>query len=316
MKKEIIDYVPKTKRKAVRDAYKDEDGYWIYLKEGWEASNTDSGCRTIHEDTIADLRYQISGIRKVKGEHTMAKTNIAKVEALTGCTAGLEITEDFSKAVKYQVEYESGSVRYYDVDKTPKTVQSWIDSHIEPEPEQEPDPKETPMERAENFAQQMLQLPVAVQGKAWKELETVLEPEELETAKKYVGSYHLLTDQAFYNTTRDALAEELYQELHEPKQTAPAVIEPVHEVVQEQKPLPEQPINVIPARSPDACWPVPGWHCSIYCLVDRSGADTNRKGILDRSAEGTCLGNPEPGGMGDHRAGDREGFWINQSAGD
>ena len=163
---------------------------------------------------------------------------------LTGCTAGLEITEDFSKAVKYQVEYESGSVRYYDVDKTPKTVQSWIDSHIEPEPEQEPDPKETPMERAENFAQQMLQLPVAVQGKAWKELETVLEPEELETAKKYVGSYHLLTDQAFYNTTRDALAEELYQELHEPKQTAPAVIEPVHEVVQEQKPLPEQPINV------------------------------------------------------------------------
>ena len=66
MAKAIIDYVPKTKREAVRDAYKDEDGYWICLNEGWEATRTDSGCRTIHEDTIADLKYQIAGIQKVE----------------------------------------------------------------------------------------------------------------------------------------------------------------------------------------------------------------------------------------------------------
>lgn len=152
-------------------------------------------------------------------EPTMAA--IKSVKALTGCTAGLKITENFSEATKYMVEYESGSIRYYDVDKTPKTVQNRIDSHREPEPE------EIPMERAENFAQQMLQLPVAVQDKAWEELETILEPDELETAKAYVGSYHLLTDQAFYNAARDALAEELYQELREPEPEIKTTVSPL-----------------------------------------------------------------------------------------
>lgn len=63
---DIMRYIPKSKRTAVRDYYKDEDGYWICLNPGWEASNTDAGCRTIHEDTITDLRYQIKGIRRVE----------------------------------------------------------------------------------------------------------------------------------------------------------------------------------------------------------------------------------------------------------
>lgn len=62
---DIFSYIPKSKRVAVRDCYKDSDGYWICLNPGWEASNMDAGCRTIHEDTIADLRYQIKGIRRV-----------------------------------------------------------------------------------------------------------------------------------------------------------------------------------------------------------------------------------------------------------
>ena len=60
----VLKYVPKGKREAIRDAYRDEDGFWICLKDGWEASRTDSGCRTIHEDTITDLRYQIAGIKR------------------------------------------------------------------------------------------------------------------------------------------------------------------------------------------------------------------------------------------------------------
>lgn len=60
----IMKYVPKGKQAAIRDAYRDEDGFWICLNEGWEASRTDSGCRTIHEDTIPDLRYQIAGIQR------------------------------------------------------------------------------------------------------------------------------------------------------------------------------------------------------------------------------------------------------------
>lgn len=62
---DIMRYVPKSKREAVRDAYRDEDGFWICLREGWEASRTDSGCHVIHEDYIKDLRYQIAGIKRV-----------------------------------------------------------------------------------------------------------------------------------------------------------------------------------------------------------------------------------------------------------
>ncbi len=39
---------------------KDIDGYWIYLKEGYNWS----GCGTIHEDTIKEVLKQISYIEK------------------------------------------------------------------------------------------------------------------------------------------------------------------------------------------------------------------------------------------------------------
>ena len=64
MDQSVLKYVPAAKLDAVRDAYKDQDGYWICLLEGWEASRTDAGCRTIHEDTIKDLKYQIAGIQR------------------------------------------------------------------------------------------------------------------------------------------------------------------------------------------------------------------------------------------------------------
>ena len=65
MDADIMKYIPKDRQDAVRDAYKDDDGYWICLKEGWEASRMDSDCRVIHEDYIKDLRYQIAGIKKI-----------------------------------------------------------------------------------------------------------------------------------------------------------------------------------------------------------------------------------------------------------
>lgn len=33
----IMRYIPKSKRDAVNEAFKDSDGYWIFLKEGWNA---------------------------------------------------------------------------------------------------------------------------------------------------------------------------------------------------------------------------------------------------------------------------------------
>ena len=68
--KRVIDYIPESKRAGVYDAWEDSDGIWIMLNEGWVA---DRSCaeRTIHEDTVKDLRYQIAGIRKMKkGEVT------------------------------------------------------------------------------------------------------------------------------------------------------------------------------------------------------------------------------------------------------
>ena len=64
MDQSILKYVPASKREAIRDAYRDQDGIWITLKDGWEASRTDSGCHVIHEDTIHDLKYQIAGIQR------------------------------------------------------------------------------------------------------------------------------------------------------------------------------------------------------------------------------------------------------------
>jgi len=68
MDEKLLRYVPAAKREAIRDAYRDQDGIWICLRYGWEASRTDSGCHVIHEDTIAGLRYQIAGIRRNEAE--------------------------------------------------------------------------------------------------------------------------------------------------------------------------------------------------------------------------------------------------------
>ncbi|MBR2592021.1 MAG: hypothetical protein IKD62_03540 [Oscillospiraceae bacterium] len=64
MDKYIMRFVPESKKDAIRDCWRDSDGMWIMLNDGWEASRMDSGCHTIHEDYMKDLRYQIGGIRK------------------------------------------------------------------------------------------------------------------------------------------------------------------------------------------------------------------------------------------------------------
>lgn len=61
----IMKYIPKSKVAAIQDAYIDQDGYWIALHDGWNADRMDFDCRTIHEDSIQELRYQIAGIRKL-----------------------------------------------------------------------------------------------------------------------------------------------------------------------------------------------------------------------------------------------------------
>ena len=60
----IMKYIPVSKKPAIDACWRDSDGYWICLKEGWNADRMDWSCHTIHEDTIAELRYQIGGIHR------------------------------------------------------------------------------------------------------------------------------------------------------------------------------------------------------------------------------------------------------------
>tara|TARA_R100000664_G_C2745889_1_gene133664 strand:+ start:916 stop:1104 length:189 start_codon:yes stop_codon:yes gene_type:complete len=48
------------KDKRIESYYKDLDGYWLVLKDGY---NWD-GCGTIHEDTIKEVLKQIPNIEK------------------------------------------------------------------------------------------------------------------------------------------------------------------------------------------------------------------------------------------------------------
>lgn len=102
----------------------------------------------------------------------MAKSNIIKVEALAGCTAGLEVTQDFTKAVKYMVTYETGSVRYYDAEKAPKTVMAWIEAHTEVvEPEIEVVEQE--VVRVEQVVEQVVKQAVPQRTRSYQTIPTL-----------------------------------------------------------------------------------------------------------------------------------------------
>ena len=59
----IMKYIPRGRHAAILDAYRDSDGYWIRLKDGWHVEAY-SAEQTIHEDTISELRKVISRIRR------------------------------------------------------------------------------------------------------------------------------------------------------------------------------------------------------------------------------------------------------------
>lgn len=59
--KDLWKYIPNRLVEAVDETNVDLDGYWIYLKDGW---NMD-GEKTIHCYTVADLKEDIRRIEKV-----------------------------------------------------------------------------------------------------------------------------------------------------------------------------------------------------------------------------------------------------------
>lgn len=55
-------YLPKKYHEAVSDFYKDFDGYWLELKNGFISTST--GCQTIHELNLADVKKEFKTIVK------------------------------------------------------------------------------------------------------------------------------------------------------------------------------------------------------------------------------------------------------------
>lgn len=80
MTNEFIEkYVPKKHQEAIADVYKDMDGYWITLKEGYISTSTET--QTIHEYTLAETRKQLKTIEKLDREY--ASEEVAPGEQLT-----------------------------------------------------------------------------------------------------------------------------------------------------------------------------------------------------------------------------------------
>ena len=46
--------IPAQYKHRVKDAYKDEDGFWIILEKSWRCPDSYAGERTIHEDTAKE----------------------------------------------------------------------------------------------------------------------------------------------------------------------------------------------------------------------------------------------------------------------
>lgn len=62
--KDLWKYIPDKLNEAIAYTSIDMDGYWIFLEDGWIAYDGGEDCRTIHCYNIADLKKDISTIRK------------------------------------------------------------------------------------------------------------------------------------------------------------------------------------------------------------------------------------------------------------
>ena len=52
----------KKMKEAIQDYWKDDDGYWVILKEGYEAQH--DGARTVNGETYSDLIREMKLIKR------------------------------------------------------------------------------------------------------------------------------------------------------------------------------------------------------------------------------------------------------------
>jgi hypothetical protein len=60
---ELLNKIPKIYHEAITSIYKDDDGYWAYIENGYVVRNYFSE-HTIHEDTLTEFKRIFKYIEK------------------------------------------------------------------------------------------------------------------------------------------------------------------------------------------------------------------------------------------------------------
>ena len=62
MGKPLASYIPAKHRDKIEEIYRDSDGIWVFLKDGWGTITMGEDCHVIHEDTIKQVLEVMKGI--------------------------------------------------------------------------------------------------------------------------------------------------------------------------------------------------------------------------------------------------------------
>ncbi|WP_281512310.1 hypothetical protein [Mammaliicoccus vitulinus] len=72
----IDKYIPKKHQHKVDEFFKDSDGCWLNLKEGYISAHTEA--TSLHEDTINEVRKQLNTIILECDFEVMTRSEISK----------------------------------------------------------------------------------------------------------------------------------------------------------------------------------------------------------------------------------------------
>lgn len=63
MDKTLLNKIPKKYHPAIKDIYKDEDGFWAYIENGYKVKDYYTE-HTIHEDTLTEFKRVFAKVVK------------------------------------------------------------------------------------------------------------------------------------------------------------------------------------------------------------------------------------------------------------
>ncbi len=63
MDKTLLNKIPKKYHPAIKDIYRDEDGFWAYIENGYKVKDYYTE-HTIHEDTLTEFKRVFASVVK------------------------------------------------------------------------------------------------------------------------------------------------------------------------------------------------------------------------------------------------------------